>query len=86
MKVSLRETNPKKIGQKKKGGKNPWADHLTRKAKKEKYPARSVYKLEEIQQVIRLRFQLRPTNRTCPKDRRRYHQARFGLSFDGPVR
>ena len=26
-----------------------WQDHYTRQAKKEKYPARSVYKLEEIQ-------------------------------------
>ena len=30
--------------------KNKWADHYTRQAKKEKYPARSVYKLKEIQQ------------------------------------
>lgn len=29
--------------------KNTWDDHYTRKAKKDKYPARSVYKLEEIQ-------------------------------------
>ena len=29
--------------------KNQWEDHLTRKAKSEKYPARSIYKLEEIQ-------------------------------------
>ena len=28
---------------------NQWQDHYTRRAKKEKYPARSVYKLEEIQ-------------------------------------
>lgn len=35
---------------KKKGSpKNQWADHLTLKAKSENYPARSVYKLEEIQ-------------------------------------
>ena len=26
-----------------------WQDHYSRRAKKEKYPARSVYKLEEIQ-------------------------------------
>jgi len=45
---------------KKKGVKNPWADHLTRKAKKEKYPARSVYKLEEIQKKHRL---IRPGDR-----------------------
>ena len=28
---------------------NRWADHYTRQAKKDKYPARSVYKLQEIQ-------------------------------------
>jgi len=33
----------------KKGNKNQWADSLTLKAKKENYPARSVYKLKEIQ-------------------------------------
>ena len=33
----------------KKPGKNQWADHLTLRAKAENYPARSVYKLEEIQ-------------------------------------
>ncbi|MDM8522826.1 RlmE family RNA methyltransferase [Desulfococcaceae bacterium HSG8] len=27
----------------------PWKDHYTRKAQKEKFPARSVYKLQEIQ-------------------------------------
>lgn len=35
---------------KKKGTKaNPWQDHYTRRAQKENYPARSVYKLAEIQ-------------------------------------
>ncbi len=29
--------------------KNRWADHYTRKARKENYPARSVYKLQQIQ-------------------------------------
>jgi 23S rRNA (uridine2552-2'-O)-methyltransferase len=29
---------------------NPWQDHYSRQAKKDRYPARSVYKLEEIQQ------------------------------------
>ena len=33
---------------------NPWEDHYTRKARQEKYPARSVYKLKEIQQKYRL--------------------------------
>ena len=32
------------------GGRNPWQDHYSRQAKKDRYPARSVYKLEEIQQ------------------------------------
>ncbi len=43
-----------------KKNKNPWADHLTRKARKEKYPARSVYKLEEVQKKHRL---IRPGDR-----------------------
>ncbi len=34
--------------------KNRWADHYTRKAQKERFPARSVYKLKEIQQKYRL--------------------------------
>lgn len=33
----------------KRSGKNRWADHYTRKAKKENYAARSAYKLQEIQ-------------------------------------
>ncbi len=45
---------------KKKGGKGgktqkgQWADHLTEKAKSQGYPARSVYKLEEIQKKFGL--------------------------------
>jgi len=31
-----------------------WEDHYTRKAKKDRFPARSVYKLEEIQRRYRL--------------------------------
>ncbi len=31
-----------------------WADHLTHKAKADNYPARSVYKLEEIQHKFRI--------------------------------
>jgi len=34
--------------------KRSWGDHYTRQAKKEKYPARSVYKLKEIQERFRL--------------------------------
>ena len=31
-----------------------WADHYTRQAKKDKFPARSVYKLQELQKKFRL--------------------------------
>lgn len=34
----------------KSGKRNTWQDHYTRQAKKARYPARSVFKLEEIQQ------------------------------------
>ena len=33
--------------------KKPWQDHYSRQAKKERFPARSVYKLEEIQKKHR---------------------------------
>ncbi|OQX18454.1 MAG: 50S rRNA methyltransferase [Desulfobacteraceae bacterium IS3] len=33
---------------------NPWEDHYSQKAKKENFPARSVYKLQEIQQKSNL--------------------------------
>lgn len=33
---------------------NTWADHYTQKAQKEHYPARSVYKLQEIQSKTRI--------------------------------
>lgn len=33
---------------------NPWEDHYTRKARRENYPARSVYKLEEIQEKFHI--------------------------------
>jgi 23S rRNA (uridine2552-2'-O)-methyltransferase len=36
------------------GRRNPWQDHYSQRAKKDHYPARSVYKLEEIQQKHRL--------------------------------
>lgn len=39
----------------KKGSKkNKWEDHYTRKARKDRYPARSVYKLKEIQNKFRI--------------------------------
>ena len=37
-----------------KSGKNQWADHLTQRAKAENYPARSIYKLEEIQKKFKI--------------------------------
>ncbi|MCK5837849.1 MAG: RlmE family RNA methyltransferase [Desulfobacula sp.] len=37
-----------------KAGKNQWADHLTKRAKAENYPARSIYKLEEIQNKFKI--------------------------------
>ena len=39
---------------------NRWDDHYTHQAKRERYPARSVYKLKEIQQKFNL---IRPDNR-----------------------
>ena len=41
-------------GSKKGSGGNEWADHLTQRAKAENYPARSVYKLEEIQKKFKV--------------------------------
>lgn len=41
-------------GKRQSRGGNQWEDHLTRKAKSEGYPARSVYKLEEIQKKFRI--------------------------------
>jgi 23S rRNA (uridine2552-2'-O)-methyltransferase len=38
----------------KKPKKKTWQDHYTRRAKKENYPARSVYKLQEIQEKFKL--------------------------------
>lgn len=44
----------KKAQGKQNSGKNQWEDHYTRRAKAENYPARSVYKLEEIQNKFRV--------------------------------
>lgn len=41
-------------GKGKKAGVNQWEDHLTRRARSEGYPARSIYKLEEIQNKFRI--------------------------------
>ena len=40
--------------QKKKKKQNQWEDHLTRRAKSENYPARSVYKLQEMQEKFKI--------------------------------
>jgi 23S rRNA (uridine2552-2'-O)-methyltransferase len=58
-----KKSNPKKSNQakagklrsnSKKSGNNKWEDHLTRRAKAENYPARSIYKLEEIQNKFKV--------------------------------
>ena len=43
------KSNPKS-----KSNPNKWADHYTRQARKDRYPARSIYKLKEIQAKYRL--------------------------------
>lgn len=42
------------MGQKKHSNKKRWSDHYSEQAKKDNYPARSVYKLEEIQKKYTL--------------------------------
>ena len=42
------------------GGRRQTSDHFAKRAKREKYPARSIYKLEEIDRRVRL---LRPGNK-----------------------
>ena len=42
------------MAKKKKNKKSNWEDHYSRKAKKENFPARSVYKLKEIQKKFNL--------------------------------
>ena len=45
----------KKTGKRgKRAGTNQWEDHLTRRARAEGYPARSVYKLEKIQRKFKV--------------------------------
>lgn len=45
---------PAKKNIKKQKGGSQWEDHLTRRARSEGYPARSVYKLEEIQKKFNI--------------------------------
>ena len=52
-KLSRKKSNNNKSGRQK-PGKNQWADHLTLRAKAENYPARSIYKLEEIQNKFKV--------------------------------
>ncbi len=49
-----------KAAGKKKKSPSPWADHYTRRARKQRYPARSVFKLKEIQKKYGL---IRPGQR-----------------------
>ncbi len=49
-----------KVSPKKFSNTNKWSDHYTRMARKNQYPARSVYKLKEIQKKYRL---VRPGSR-----------------------
>ncbi len=42
------------MNQRQKSKPNPWEDHYTRKARKENKPARSIYKLKEIQEKFHL--------------------------------
>lgn len=50
----------KAAGKKRGGNPNPWADHYTRRARREHYAARSVFKLQEIQKKYGL---MRPGQR-----------------------
>ncbi|MFH2093703.1 MAG: RlmE family RNA methyltransferase [Pseudomonadota bacterium] len=57
MAVRKKQSGSQKSNQastRKKGNANPWEDHLSRRAKAENYPARSVYKLEEIQKKFNI--------------------------------
>ncbi len=51
---------PSKSRPQKSGHADTWADHYTRMARKDRYPARSVYKLKEIQTKYRM---IRPGSR-----------------------
>ncbi|MCD4722952.1 MAG: RlmE family RNA methyltransferase [Desulfobacula sp.] len=52
--MAAKKKTPNKKSGNKKPGKNQWADHLTQRAKAENYPARSIYKLEEIQNKFKI--------------------------------
>ena len=53
-KKNKRQKKSSKKNPNKNPSKNQWEDHLTRRAKSENYPARSIYKLEEIQDKFRV--------------------------------
>ncbi|MCK5696004.1 MAG: RlmE family RNA methyltransferase [Desulfobacula sp.] len=52
--MPAKKKKPNNKSDNKKIGKNQWADHLTQRAKAENYPARSIYKLEEIQNKFKV--------------------------------
>jgi len=52
--MAVKKKKPNNKSGNKKSGKNQWADHLTQRAKTENYPARSIYKLEEIQNKFKI--------------------------------
>jgi len=52
--AAKKKKRPNAKSNKQMSGKNQWADHLTLRAKAENYPARSVYKLEEIQKKFKV--------------------------------
>ncbi len=62
-------------------GKNPWADHYTRKAREEGFAARSVYKLREAQEKYRL---LRPGDRVLDLGCAPGAWSQYALKIVGP--
>jgi 23S rRNA (uridine2552-2'-O)-methyltransferase len=52
--LAARKKDGKSVGRAAGKSGRQWADHLTHKAKADNYPARSVYKLEEIQHKFRI--------------------------------
>ncbi len=52
--MAARKRGAKSVNRSGAAGGSKWEDHLTRRARAENYPARSVYKLKEIQQKFRI--------------------------------
>ena len=61
--------------------KNPWADHYTRRAKEEGFPARSVFKLREAQEKYRL---IRPGDRVLDLGCAPGAWSKYALKIVGP--